>query len=142
MYALFLNERYNATNSSPRFERAYSAGGRYCDPTLWVQYGRAAACSYSNWQIMFPVAVELGYRGTPEALDEDATAIVWVVQLLRKRLVKFARQEDGRATLSELLDAYNSGNPRDANVPHEYIARGAEHYADAFERLLSTTTEV
>ena len=141
LYALYLNERYARHNEVPRFERGYAPGGRYCNRRLWEQYGRASACSYSNWQLMFPVACELGYAGTPEQLDDDATAIEWVVRLLRTRLVRLSRKDDGGAALDELLDAYNSGNPHDANVPAHYIAQGAEHYADALDVLCAPSLE-
>ena len=135
LYTLFLKERYNQHNPGPRREPAYATGGRYANQELLARYGDAAACSYSNWQIMFPVARELGYLGRPADLDDDATAIQWVVKLIQKRIEPQARRNDGRLTLAELADAYNSGNCRDANVPHEYIAQAERYYVEALSVL-------
>lgn len=139
LYTFFLNERYTDANPVPRLEKGYCPGGRYHTPALWGRYGEASAKSYSNFQIMFPTAVELGYVGDPETLDDDAQAIQWVVALLNRRLIRLSRKDDEFASLEELLDAYNSGNPRDANVPHKYIARGTRHYAEAL-RVFSQRT--
>jgi len=131
LYAIFSNERYNAANAVPRIEAAYCPNGRYYVPTLYAKYGVAIAKSYSNWQIMALVAHELGYRGNPEDLDNDDVAITWVCELMRKRILRMSRKDDSKATLAEVLDAYNSGNPRDGNVPLAYITKGQTAYTDS-----------
>jgi len=133
LYALFMNERYNTHNAVPRYEKGYGPGGRYFNQALWDKWSEDSAKSFSNWQIMYLVAVELGYQGPPNLLDIDGVAVEWVVRLIKKRLARLSRKDDGLATLEEILDAYNTGNPRDANIPHKYIERGIEHYAQAKE---------
>jgi transposase InsO family protein len=131
LFALFLGEHYNPANPNPRIEKAYCPGGRYFNAELWGKFGEDSAKSFSNWQIMFPVAWELGFRGVPADLDNDTIAVRWVVELLNQRILRLSRKDDGVATLREILDAYNSGNPHDANVPEQYIERGEQNYAKA-----------
>jgi hypothetical protein len=89
---------------------------------------------------MYPVAVELGFTGKPQDLDDDTVAIDYVVRLLNRRLIPFARKDDQRASLEELFDAYNTDNPRDANIPHAYIQKGLASYATA-QRVLAAGRE-
>src|SRR5512137_2437359 len=63
LYALFLNERYNEANATPRLEKSYCPGGRYYSDRLWKLYGEDCAKSFSNWQLMYATAFEMGYRG-------------------------------------------------------------------------------
>ncbi len=133
LYALFRNEHYNRTNDEPRYEPTYDLGGRWCPPAQAARvakWGQAACCSYSNWQIMFPVACELGYKGSPAALDDDDTALPWVVRLLNRRLVPLCRKNDGIVTVAEVADAYNTGNPRDSLHNFDYETRAVQHYAE------------
>jgi len=135
LYALFLNERYNAQNPVPRLEPSYCPGGRYYSDRLWKLYGEDSAKSYSNWQLMFATAHELGYRGMPHELDDDTVAVRWVVELLNRRVIRKARSNDQVVTLEELCDGYNTGNPIDGYRNSEYVRRGLEHYAQARESM-------
>jgi hypothetical protein len=101
LYALFLNERYNAQNPVPRLEPSYCPGGRYYSDRLWKLYGEDSAKSYSNWQLMFATAHELGYRGMPHELDDDTVAVRWVVEVLNRRVIRKARSNDQVVTLEE-----------------------------------------
>lgn len=91
-------------------------------------WGCLAHSSYSSWQILFITAYELGFRGDPCLLRNDTEAIHWVIKLLNRRV--FDRWP--RLSLEGLADAYNSGNPRDENVPTDYIAK----FSAAYERWL------
>ncbi len=136
LLALFGNEHYNAANPGPRLETAYCPGGRYFDGRQWEAHGEACAKSYSNWQIMYPVARELGYQGKPQDLDDDTTAIEYVVRYLNRRcILKSRKKTGGIAELADILDAYNSGSPLDGNVPTAYIARGKRNYQEALRVL-------
>jgi len=130
LYSLFLVERYNKDNSKPRSERSYRPGGIYFPKVkpLWEKYQDAAACSYSNFQIMFPTASELGFEGTPQELDHDKVAIVWVVELLKRRVIWMARKTRGFAPVESIYDGYNSGNPNDKRIPEAYIRKGLVCY--------------
>ncbi len=135
LWALFQREHYDPHNSVPRLEKAYCPGGRYFTPNqdrLWTIYGPAAAKSYSNFQILYPVAVELGFTGPPVTLEDDAVAIEYVVRLLNRRLIPLSRKDDGKVKAGELFDAYNSGNPRDVRTPEvqAYVADALMHYAE------------
>jgi hypothetical protein len=138
LFALFLNERYNKANPDPRLEKSYCPGGRYYSDRLWKLYGEDSAKSFSNWQIMFPTAHELGFRGMPTELDDDAVAIRWVVELLNRRIIRRARINDQVVTLEEIFDGYNTGSPNDQFVNPEYVRRGKEHYAEA-EKVIGPT---
>lgn len=115
--------------SLPRHEKSFDVGGPYFKKDLWTAWGSWAACSYSSFQIMFPVAVELGYRGSPTTLWDDEVAIHWVIEYIRKRIL-----DRGCDNLHDFADAYNSGSFRDAFVPQSYIAKFLSSYADVLER--------
>lgn len=135
LLAILLNERYNEDNQEPRKERAYCPGGLYfhkIEP-LWSAFGESAAKSYSNFQILFVTANELGFAGFPEELDDDAIAVRWVVALLNQRIIWRARREFGLASLTNIFDGYNSGNPCDKRIPEEYIKKGLKHYAEVVQ---------
>jgi hypothetical protein len=69
---------------------------------------------------MFPVARELGYHDVPWRLIEDPlVGGYWATEYLLRRGV-----DRGATTVTDLLDAYNSGTHRDAFVPTAYLGRG------------------
>lgn len=107
----------------PRHEKIFDIGGVYCNKDLWKQWGAWAACSYSSWQIMYPVSVELGFPGRPQDLMEDETAIHWVMEYIDKRILA-----KGCSNLWQFADAYNSGSFRDKVVPTTYIEKFNQAY--------------
>ena len=132
LWALYWCEKYTAGNRVPRFEAAYAPGGRYFRfmKHLYDMWGEDACCSYSNFQILYPVAVELGYTGPPLALDHDSISLPYVVRYLNLRV--FGR---GASTIEDVADAYNSGSHKDANKPEEYIKRFVRRYKQATKML-------
>jgi hypothetical protein len=110
----------------PKHEKAYDWGGTYFRKDLWFKHGSLVAMSYSSFQIMYGVAVELGFDENrhPCELNDDEVAIYFVVDLIRKRIL--AR---GAQTLQQVADAYNSGSFKDGIIPSIYIAK----FMDAYE---------
>lgn len=134
LWAIYRCERYDKHNRVPRFEPSYAPGGYYFSRSSLVRreyakWGNWACCSYSNFQIMYITAVELGYEGPPLALDHDSVAITWVCRYLNHRV--FAQ---GARTVEEVADAYNSGTYRNSNVPEKYVAKFRRKYDRALER--------
>ena len=117
LWGLFNCERYSEANPFPRFEPAYAPGGYFYEHSpdvqaRWAEYDRASACSYSNWQILFNTACELGYTGDPYALDDDKTALPFVVAYIKRRAI------GAGATMPEqVARAYNSGSINGHAVP-------------------------
>lgn len=109
----------------PKHERAFDFGGRLFNRELWLKWGSIQACSFSSWQIMFPVAVELGFDKNrhPCELSDDSIAIHWVIEYLKKRVF-----DRGAKTIREVADAYNSGSFKDSIVPFEYIGKVIQAY--------------
>jgi hypothetical protein len=125
--ALAWKESTYGQNTTPLKEPAYCPGGRYFtddQAQAWQQYGEAAACSYSSFQILYPTAVEMGYRDAPQGLDDDAEAIRWVVELLNRRVLG----RDQARTVQQIGDAYNSGTSRDQRQPLVYMQALQAHY--------------
>lgn len=121
-------------NTKPRHEPAYDVGGRYFSEKLHAAYGYHAqpspiAFSYSSFQMMFPVAYELGYEGNPEYLtcDEDYNGGDWIVCPLVCLYMKERGLEKDAKTLESLYDAFNSGSPK-GWVPEEYIQKAMGFY--------------
>lgn len=118
-------ESSGGTNNVPRHEQAYDIGGFYWKRSPQVRravkmWGSFAACSYSSWQIMYPLALEMGLQESvdPVTLRQDEAALPWIVAALNVRV--FGR---GAANLKDVGDAWNSGSFTDASVPFEYIER-------------------
>lgn len=121
--AIAHNESYYGKYNQPRVEPGYSPGGYYFRRAAHVrdefdQWGAMAAASHGSFQILHIVAWELGYRGRPAALQDDALGIGFAIRLINRRIVV-----RGAQTLVEIADAYNSGCFKDANVPHRYIQK-------------------
>ena len=137
LWAIYKCERYVEHAKFPRFEPAYAPDGIYFKNSELVRreyakWGNWACCSYSDFQIMYITAVELGYDGPPLALDRDVMALPWVVKYLNDRA--FAR---GAKTVEEVADAYNSGTHRNHYKPLEYIAKCRKYYDRKLEELKS-----
>lgn len=111
----------------PRHEKAYDLGGIYSKSykPLLIKYGAMAACSWSSFQIMYPVAYELGFQGDPIELQNDELAIMWVMEYIRKRIL-----DKGCSRLQDFADAYNSGTFRDKLIPEDYITKFMKAYLD------------
>jgi len=129
LFAVYDCEKYTPSNKVPRFEAAYAPDGIYFKNSELVRMEYAkwqawAACSYSNFQILYIVAVELGYDGPPLALDRDSVAIPYVVRYLNERVF-----DRGATTIEQVADAYNSGSFKDTIKPEHYIAKFKRQYA-------------
>ena len=114
----------------PRHEPAYDVGGRYYRRDKMIQklvglYGSAAAMSYGPFQIMYPVAVELGFNlsDPPSVLSGFRVNAQYAVRYLNVRAIP------GATCLEDLFDAYNSGSHWDANIPGSYIEKAMGAYA-------------
>jgi len=137
LWALYYCEKYDPHNRVPRFEKAYAPGGYYYKKSEDVRkeyekWGNWAACSFSNFQILFNTARELGYDGPPLALDRDEVAMPFIVLYLNIRIFK-----KGATTPEEVADAYNSGTFKDANKPEKYMAKFRARYDKCQKVLIS-----
>ncbi len=128
--AFSLCESSGGKNNVPKHETAYDIGGKYCKGKqfeLCNQYGEAAACSYSSFQLMFICFYEMGFTPTPLQAGNDEYALPVVVKFFNKRIFK-----DGAANDVNFLcmagDSYNSGNWKDSNVPADYIKKLLKNY--------------
>jgi len=138
LWAVYYCERYTKENRAPRFETAYAPGGYYYTISPMVRrefdvWGAWAACSYSNFQILYIIATELGYVGPPLGLDRDAIAIPYVIRLLNKRIL-----DKGAKTPEEVADAYNSGSFRDDIKPWTYTRKFKKMYLRALRKIQCT----
>jgi hypothetical protein len=112
-------------NNFPKHEAAYDWHGKYFDFTNWKLHGSLAACSYGPWQIMFGVAVELGFNFhiQPYSLTEPINSIHWVIEYICRRAL-----HKGADNIERIFDAYNTGNFRDGIIPIHYIEKGVNAY--------------
>jgi len=136
LWAVYECEKYTKRYKTPRFEPAYAPGGIYFRNSSMVRreyakWGSHAACSYSNFQIMFIVARELGYDAPPLALDKDSVALPYVVRYINERIIA----QPGVETVENVADAYNSGTHLDDIKPHRYIDKFVRKYAQHLTRL-------
>jgi hypothetical protein len=141
LVAMTGNESSWGTDSAPRFEPGYYRGGAYYlkPANDWLRdlvrrYAQCAAMSWGPWQIMYPVAYELGYKGSahahPWGLYEPELSLHWVIEYLNRRV--FAK---GAMTVAQVGDAYNTGSCRDANHNLKYETDLEAHYAETVAAL-------
>lgn len=88
-------------------------------------YGCLAHSSFGTWQLMFIGAFEMGFRGDPVELRDDAVSLPVVIRFLNQRILS----RWPRITVRSFADAYNSGNPNDSILPIAYMDRFEEAYA-------------
>lgn len=128
LWAVYRCEKYTKGNKVPRFEAAYAPGGVYYNRSTQVRdlfntWGSWAACSFSDFQILYVTAVELGYEGPPLALDRNDVAIPFVVKFINLRILA-----KGATSPEEVADAYNSGTFRDDIKPWKYMQKFRRMY--------------
>jgi len=117
-----------------RHEPAYMPDGYYYKNSTqvqerWKRWQILSACSFSSFQILYTTACELGFDHqpwdrNPIELWDDRIAAQFVVKYLVKRVI--SKMPDN--SLERLFDGYNSGNPRDGIIPHEYIQKSLKAY--------------
>jgi len=112
----------------PRHEKSFDTGGRWFNKELSRRWGAWSACSYSSFQIMYPVAVELGFdpERSPADLNDDDIAIHWAIEYIRRRILG-----RGAKSVRDFADAYNSGSHRDDFVPVAYCDKFVKAYNEA-----------
>lgn len=120
LWALSGNESSFGANCTPRYEPAYDVGGRYADADLLARFGRAAACSYGTWQIMF---VNCPPNYVPSDMNDLDKAAVATVLFLNRQLNRFRP-----STLRSIGAIWNGGNPGALQRPEVQV------YADRLER--------
>jgi hypothetical protein len=110
-----------------KHETSYCYAGRYHNMQLAAlssRWGCAAHCSWSAWQIMYITAVENGYHGDPTLLRDPEIACPYAIAVMNRRVFDRLKGE----TISDIFDAWNSGNPRDRIIPALYIKTATEAY--------------
>lgn len=133
MLALAQRESDGGLNNVPRHELAYGPGGSYYqkDDVLKAQnrrYGALAACSWSPWQIMYPVAVELKYAGNPGDLHSPYVAAPYVVEYFNRA---FRRGAD---TLEKLFCSYNHGSFGGRDLANDAYTQACMNFYDGFKK--------
>lgn len=140
--AFSLNESSGGYNNRPKHEPIYDIGGKYCKGKqleLVQQYGEAAACSYSSFQLMFICFYEMGFTPTPLQAGNDEYAMPAVITFFNKRI--FRERHLGIPNFLGMAgDAYNSGNYKDKNVPADYIKKLVKNYHEAYKSELFKIT--
>lgn len=84
------------------------------------QWGCLAHSSFGSFQIMFITAFEMGFRGDPIALRNDAVGLPYVVNLINRRILG----KHPRITVDPFARMYNSGRPE--------VSKSTDDYAEKF----------
>ena len=139
--AISIVESNGGRNRQPNFEPAFYVGGRYWNAHLaelvnqWEQAsdvkmrpwcGRAVACSWSPWQILYITAEELGFNGAPWELSHPATGLHYAIRLINKRIVPRLVHGDTMDTLAQIAGRYNAGS--NWRMAKRYVAKVTAHY--------------
>lgn len=103
LWAISGNESSFGFNCTPRYEPAFDRGGPYFDAAMINRFGRAAACSFGPWQIMF---ANCPSDYTPEDMADLTKATFATVQFLNHQLSRFEP-----TSLASIAAIWNGGNP-------------------------------
>ena len=147
--ALCMKETRGWQNRQPNFEPAYYKGGAYfnaerfnrvgllADPILKDFMGLLSACSFGPFQMMYPVACELGFTEFPLELADPRINIEFAIRYINARCIPFVTAKKAEDIVAQVADGYNSGNPVDRRVPQIYIDEVLAYYrqADLFDHL-------
>ena len=144
--ALAVVESGGGKNLQPNFEPAFWIGGKFWNPTLaeycarWESRsdlemrpwcGKAIACSWGPWQILYVTAAELGYQGPPWALTDPDVCLSWAVRLINRRIApKILSYLSDIEVVSMVGDGYNSGSATDKFIPVDYCKKLLAAYSD------------
>jgi hypothetical protein len=151
--ALCRQESTGWKDRRPNFEPAFYLRGKFAnlelinrwqtgvEPALYEAIGLLVASSLGPWQIMFPVAVELGFTGHPCELADPAVNIEFAIRYVNQRcLAKGLKDQaaggdetgDGQVTEDDLVkqiaDAFNSGTHLDRWKPEAYMDQVLAYY--------------
>lgn len=139
LLALAGNESGFGRQSGLRVEAGYSPGGKYFTPFLkaaFAAYGKAACGSWGPFQIMYPTAYELGFRGYPWGLFTAEISLPWVVAMLNRRIFPDLPKGLPEAEfVAKVGDGYNTGSSKKGAPPKEYIADFFGHYQKPLSEL-------
>lgn len=94
------------------FYQKYLQGSATPSALRFARWGPLAACSYGLMQTMFVVAVEVGFRGSPELLFVPSISLDYGCAKLAQ-LVAWA---EGR--IPQALAAYNGGKGANGTAPY------------------------
>lgn len=155
--ALCRQESTGWKDRRPNFEPAFYLGGRFgkteiisrwqtgVEAELRESIGKLAASSFGPWQLMYPVAVELGFDGHPFELADPLTNCLFAIRYINERcLAKGLKDlaaggdEDADGDVDELdrvaqiADAFNSGTHLDRWKPHTYMDEVVRFYQDPY----------
>jgi soluble lytic murein transglycosylase-like protein len=115
--ALILTESSGLTNAyrfEPDFHRRYLAGKKEWEG----KNPRRVSASYGLCQVMFPVAVELGFIGEPEDLFSPVVGIEYGAKKLAAELAW------AKGNVDQALASYNGGRGNwKAETPQRYVTK-------------------
>ena len=122
---------------------AYLPGGPLHEPARWAKHGTMAASAWGPWQVMYPVAVRLGYPATTRPTDDKdglwradvgAQIAVKLLAAVCRDVASFRATAEGRldrrdalALVGDVLNA-PAHNER-AGAPKGYSAALRDAYA-------------
>lgn len=124
--------RTDAFRNEPAFYRTYLQG-----KPEWSRWNaRRVSSSYGLLQVMFPVAVEHGFKGEPEELFVPKVGLYWGALVLKK-LIEWAGGD-----MTKALVAYNGGKGSASKTPYpDMPARYAALVTETRKRLTNTTQQ-
>jgi hypothetical protein len=122
LWAISGNESSFGLNCTPRYEPAFDRGGPYFDAAMINRFGRAAACSYGPWQIMF---ANCPPNFTPDSMQFLSNCAFATMAFLNRQLARFEP-----TSLASIAAIWNGGNPGAIAKPQvaAYAAKLAENY--------------
>lgn len=150
--ALCREESTGWKDKRPNFEPAFYFKGRYgkpeiinrwqvgVEPILKEAVGLLAASSIGPWQIMYPVAVELGFEGAPWELADPYVNLEFAIRYINERCLKRGLKLDASGDedkdqdvdefdlVMQIADAFNSGTHLDRWKPESYMQDVVGYY--------------
>lgn len=132
IYALLTVESSMGVNTTPNFAASFGPGGNYFDEVqekLYTTYGEIASSAIGPFQIIYRVAWDHGFRGTPESLALWPNQVEYFGKIIQNRFTRLNGE-----SLEDLARTWNGGNPKGSTEPG-YIKKFNDAYSQGVEKI-------
>lgn len=108
----------------PNFYKKYLKGKKQWSESEKKWGAEAISSSYGPWQIMYPTAVQYGYKGSPSDLEKPEVSLPFVQKYVGSLSKKF------NGDIEKVFSAYNAGEGGVGTNP-DYTKKALDHYKRA-----------
>ncbi len=132
IFALLSVESSMGIHTTPNYAASFGPGGHYFDDIqkdLYSKYGQIASSALGPFQILYRVAWDHGFRGTPSELATWSNQVKYFGKIIENRFTN-----NQGSTLEHLARTWNGGNPK-GSVEGNYLEKFNKAYQIGLEKM-------